>query len=117
MWSRFQKSDDTKDTFKYNLYGHIGGFKSMSWFRREMVGKLDLNLPVILIDNDQSSLSKGGFDHSIDISKYSQSMVSSSIIVIDSIFLDVSSFILTWRKDRRQQREKEPAKKRIKWNC
>lgn len=124
MWSRFKQTQDTDNLkIKNRLYGHVGGYKTITAFRRELSGKLDFNLPIILVDNDDNSLARGGFDCPIDIRKHSDLRFNSSVIGLDLIFADITNFLSTWSRSssgktkRNNVVDDKPSPKKIKWNC
>lgn len=124
LWSRFVKGPDTiEGQFKHCIYGHIGGFKTLAAFRREFIGKLDMNLPIVLIDNDENSLIRGGFDHAVDLRKYSDSnRFNTGVVGMDLVINDISRFMGQWTQrpsssKRVSGSSKQPAAKKVKWNC
>lgn len=117
MWSRFKKTPLEKEWFKDNIYGHVDGFKSLKHFRQIFHKTIDMNVPMILVDNDTNSLARGGFDCVIDLTKYTD-FKTSDVVNIDAIITAIEKFIDEWKgQTSKKQLDVVPAKKRRKWQC
>lgn len=85
--------------FDGEIHGLFGTFKNMKQFRQHFRKSSWLNLPVVFIDSDLNSVSRGGWDCALSIQNYMNcSDLSINLEVLDAckLFKDIAAFLFAW---------------------
>lgn len=88
--------------FKGEITGLLGTWKNMHDYRKRFSNQSTwLNLPTCIIDNDENSVVKGGWDYGCIISNYFiQNEINKEIVLdVAAIIRDVNNFIAEWRRE------------------
>lgn len=87
--------------FKGEITGLLGTWKKMHDYRKRFANEMSwLNLPTCIIDNDENSVTKGGWDFGCIISNYFiQNEINRELVLdVAAIIRDINNFLLEWRR-------------------
>lgn len=81
----------------YRCFGHLDGRKQMCVLRTKLRNRPALlSMPMVLLDDDPSSLRLGGFDYSVNLSLFKSPAGSTSFFDFISIYQSICSQLLSW---------------------
>lgn len=96
--------------FKGEITGLLGTWKSMHDFRKRFCNHPNwLQLPTCIIDNDENSVIKGGWDFGCIISNYfvHNDMNNDMLLDVVAIIRDINRFLHEWSLSSSQQQQQQ----------